>query len=159
MINLPEELENRMQESETENITKILFNQKHILRTCNRVLDCEHCSALSDHMMLLAIACRGVVLSLDQITRDCTRRESRQTRGLEDSHRRRNYWTLSIDDYQVDSEEGWTTIIKVLIVIRLREIQATLERLKGNAAAHSRRTQISVLSGIEQKITNMMTTI
>ena len=147
MFNLLEESESEYHRVGIRNMHIIIAQVKNALRQCNQVLDCNHCSLLSDHMMLAAVVLNKIVSIMGEVSRIYIQRHT--LRGEFDHQS--NGWNLSIGDYSIDLEVEWAAVMKVLITILLERTLDMLGCLKRIARASLRQTQLSMLGATEQK--------
>ena len=147
MFNLLEESESEYYRVGIRNMHIIIAQVKNALRQCKQVLDCNHCSLLSDHMMLAAVVLNKAVSIMGEVSRTYIQRHT--SRGEFDHQS--NCWNLSIGDYSIDLEVEWAAVMKVLITILLERTLDMLDCLKRIAKASLRETQLSMLGATEQK--------
>ena len=147
MVNLLQESETRYHRVEIRNMHIIIAQEKKALNQCNQLLDCNHCSLLSDHMMLAAVVLNKFAFNMEEVSRIYIQRQASRS----DLDHQTNFWDLSIGAYAVDLEVEWAAVMKVLIVILLERALDMLECLKRIAKANLRETQISMLQATEQK--------
>ena len=155
IVAILEESESKVYEVEIRNIDKILAHQKKTLKRCKNALNCTQCNSLSDHMMLLAVVCRKLVSLMEEVVSIFLKRKTFQLRSDSEDKRHRNYWNLLLGDYTIDSEAEWAPIIKVIIVVHLRETLAMLDRLKRIARTSLRDTQLAMLQAIDHRVAKM----
>ena len=117
------------------------------LKHCGQMLDCNHCSLRSDHMMLAAVVLNRLVSVMEDVSHIYIRRRTPRS----DLDHQNKCWNLSLGDYAIDLEVEWAAVMKVLIVIIIQRILGMLECLQQIAKSSLRETQVSMLRATKQK--------
>ena len=155
IVALLEESESKANKIEIQNIHTILAYQKNALKHCTNMLNCTRCNPPSDHMMLLAIVCRKLVSSMEEVVHIFIQRKTSQPTDDNEDDSRQICGKLFFGDYMVDSEVEWAPMVRILIMVLLKGTLRMLNHLKRIARTSLRETQMLMLQAIEDKIGKM----
>lgn len=145
-VSLLEALENKANHVSPHAIDSTLNFQKLALTHCSTILRCRRCTSRSDHMMLLTVVSGKLVALCEKVLGQWKQQIS---------HRKEEQRKILFGEYEVDTTEEWTQIIKVLLLLQLRGIKEFLTQMKLIASNELRHTQLEMLQKSEHCLLRM----
>lgn len=124
------ELEAKSLVAESGTLDSMLASQKYFLSRCNSILDCENCSVRAEYILLLGLLaqnltnlCEATVNKyLDEVRRPPkTPGATIPSPPLSEASNK-----VYLGHYEVGSPQEWHTLMKVLIVMQLQNVQSLL---------------------------------
>ncbi len=139
-------------------VDHVLCFKKRALAQCNAMLDCRNCNALSGFMMLLVVICEKMVASFERLATSCReQQEQHQTPPGVGGWRKAEGTGLAsgqsifLGDYEVDlAEERWC-LVRVLVMLQLKNLGNLLMRLKSVANPWNWETHRTILVSIDRR--------
>ena len=169
ILGLLEELENRASTTDAYTMDSVLAYHKEALNHCIHMVRCSACIARSDYMMLLGVVSDKLITSYEQITNKNT--ESAQ-KGVENNERGTGISSssssgvgggggqareglarvVSLGYYKIDCPTEWEYVMRVLILLQVRQVFELLARMQHIAEETSRGPQVSATRMREQRL-------
>jgi len=127
------ELEAKSLVVEDGTLDSMLASQKEFLSRCKSILDCQYCSMRAEYILLLGLLAQNLTnlcettvnKYLDEVRRPCeTHKILDATNPSPPSSETSN--KVYLGQYEVESPQEWHTLIKVLIVMQLQNVQSLL---------------------------------
>lgn len=127
------ELEAKSLVVENGTLDSMLASQKEFLSRCHSILDCQNCSMRAEYILLLGLLaqnltnlCENTVNKyLDAVQRPSDSHETGDATipspSLSETSNK-----VYLGQYEVDSPQEWHTLMKVLIVMQLQNVQSLL---------------------------------
>ncbi|KAL6719835.1 hypothetical protein ACLMJK_001756 [Lecanora helva] len=134
MFGLTMELEHKSLMADTASLDNKLASQKDFLNRCNAILKCEFCRTRPEYLLLLG-------MFIQNLTNFC---EATVNNYLEGVWSQSDWYstpqsgsdlsnveaTAQLGQYEVDSQQEWNTLMKVLIILQLQSIETLLRGTK-----------------------------
>ena len=171
ILGLLEELENRASTTDAYTMDSALAYHKEALNHCIHMVRCSACTARSDYMMLLGVVSDKLITSYEQIINENT--ESAQ-KGVESNERGSGIASssspssgvgggageareklarvVSLGYYQIDGPTEWEYVMRVLILLQVRQVFDLLARMQHIAEETLRGPQVSATRMREQRL-------
>ena len=131
------ELEARSLVTDTAALDSKLASQKEFLTRCESVLGCATCSIRPEYLLLLGLLTQNLTNSceatvnkyLEEIQTLQKSPENLDTTGHLSTPSRTN-GHAHLGRYQVETPREWSTLMKVLIILQLQNVQTLLRGMK-----------------------------
>ena len=158
-----EELEEKKHIVDPAALDSILTSQRKALAGGSSVLGCSTCIARSEYVLLLGLTterlvslCESAVsLYLEEVQRRSSSRispdgkyQSRTSSGESKQ--------FFLGRYAVESLEEWSSLIRVLIVLHLRNLLTLLAGIKKAAVSGTNVTQLPMVQATERRVGNLI---
>lgn len=128
-----EELERKKHTIDPAALDSILASQKKALVRCNSVLSCSTCAARSEYILLLGLITERLATLCESTVslylKEVQRRSSFRTSSNGKHHSRTSSEETNkvfLGRYEIESPEEWSSLIRVLIVIQIRNLRILL---------------------------------
>ena len=170
-LRLLEEFENRATTTDSSNLDSVLSKQQSALNNCLRMARCVSCAARSDYMILLGVVSDKLITSYEQVVMDKDAKLHAGTDNRDDQEGgkmacsvvssgpisaaapdTRRKCAISFGCYQVDGTTEWEFVVKVLIVLQLRQVFILLAHMQSIAEGTSRDQHVSALRMRKQRL-------
>ncbi len=158
-----EELENQKNTMNSNTLDSVLATHKEGLKNCNAMLQCAHCSARSENMMLLALICEKLVTLSEKLVskylqqakhfqpRITSSKQNTSKGGRDDLVKAKPQAQISFGEYYLDPGLGWEYVIRILILLELRSLKSFMASMKDAASAICG-TQLGVLQAAQRRL-------
>ncbi|KAL8898730.1 MAG: hypothetical protein Q9192_001929 [Flavoplaca navasiana] len=149
----------------------VLAKQQSALNNCLRMARCVSCAARSDYMILLGVVSDKLITSYEQVVMDKDAKLHAGTDNRDDqeggkmacsvvssgpisaaARDTRRKCAISFGCYQVDGTTEWEFVVKVLIVLQLRQVFILLAHMQSIAEGTSRDQHVSALRMRKQRL-------
>ena len=131
------EIENKSLMTETVSLDCTLAWQKKFLSRCNSILECAKCPTRPEYLLLLGLLAQSITNHCESSVNtylEEERRQSTQHRTLDTESdslaslesNNRTY----LGQYAVESPQEWNSLMKVLILLQLQNVQSLLRGMK-----------------------------
>lgn len=128
------ELEAKSLVVENGTLDSMLASQKDFLSRCNSILDCQHCSMRAEYILLLGLLAQNLTNLCESTVNkflEAVRRpsENHETLGATMPSRPLSETSdkVYLGRYEVELPQEWHTLMKVLIVMQLQNVQSLLK--------------------------------
>ena len=160
---LLEDLERKNCLDDPAAIDATLAGQKRAIAQCSTVLSCSTCVARSEYILLLgmiterlAIICESTVaLYLKELQRRSNFRSS-SNGNYSSRSSSQEASTFFLGRYEIESPEEWSSLIRVLIVMQLRNLRSLLGGMKKAASAGTHTTQLPMVQATERRVASLI---
>ncbi|KAL2211733.1 hypothetical protein CC79DRAFT_1393013 [Sarocladium strictum] len=139
MESLLEELEACLHDMGPCKADAALAFQKRAYWQCFQIVNCHTCYLDPDAMMLLTMICDKMVMLNKKIL----------WYTKEDSHVEE---PLTVGEYEMDRQEGWAGVVRVLTAVQLRKVKQLVDRIEASPAIQDKQAQIIVLRSVKQQV-------
>ena len=137
--------------------------QKRALAHCSTVLSCSACVARSEYILLLglitdklATLCESTVsLYLKEVQRRTTSRTNSDC-GHHSRTSSEESSTIFLGCYEIESREEWSSLIRVLIVLQLRNLRSLLGDMNKAATTRTNASHLPMVQATERRLGNLI---
>ncbi|KAI9787984.1 MAG: hypothetical protein M1816_007288 [Peltula sp. TS41687] len=154
VIDLLEERDRKTRKIGIQTLDSTLADQKNAVKHCSKMLNCINCNSTPDHMMLLTVVCRELILWMEEVVRIFIHRPKPPSRA--DNRDEAQQHNILFGSFRVNSESEWAPMIRVLIMVQLQRIADLLERLKRIAETGSWETQRVIVLKTEARVAKLV---
>lgn len=156
---LLEELEKNNNLADPTALDSNLSSQKQALARCKIILKCSSCVARSEYLLILGLLVQKLAASYEASVsvymhglkrHSSVRVESSGARHLQTSSEESR--KIFFGHYEIDSPEEWSSLIRVIICLQLRNFQSLLANMKDAAADGSKVAEMPVVRATERRI-------
>lgn len=127
------ELEAKSLVVESGTLDSMLVSQKDFLRRCNSILDCIDCSVRAEYILLLGLLAQSLTNLCEDTVNKYIEEVQRQLEFPKTSHATipsppssETSNKVFLGQYEIESPQEWHTLMKVLIVMQLQNLQSLL---------------------------------
>lgn len=163
-LGILENLEVKNSRLNLDAVDHVLCFKKQALTQCNAMLDCRNCNALSGFMMLLVVICEKMVASFERLATSCHDQQKQQHHetpsGLggwakADGTGLGKGQSIFLGDYEVDlAEERWS-LVRVLVMLQLKNLGNLLMRLRSVSSPWNWETHRTILVSIDRRFRDL----
>ena len=160
---LLEELEKNNNPADPAALDTNLSSQKQALARCKTILKCSTCVARSEYILILGLIAQRLVTSYEASVsvymQGLQRRSSIrvESNGIGRSQiRSEESEKVFLGHYEIDSPEEWSSLIRVIICLQLREFQTLLADMKDAAADGPKAAEMPVVRATERRIASLI---
>ncbi len=128
------ELEAKSLVFENGTLDSMLASQKDSLSRCNSILDCQNCSMRAEYILLLGLLAQNLTNLCETTVNkylDEVRRPSENDKTLDATipspPSSETSDKVYLGHYKVESPQEWHTLMKVLIIMQLQNVQSLLK--------------------------------
>ena len=129
------ELEAKGLNPDTAPLDTKLSSQKDFLNRCNTLLECAVCRTRPEYLLLLGLFTQNLTSLCEATVSNYlaevqTIPDSRQIRDTNPDPVSKAGTVAHIGQYEIDSQQEWNTLVKVLIILQLQSIENLLRGTK-----------------------------
>ena len=125
-----EKLDVKSHTEELATLDSILVKQKEALGRCGSVLNCAPCMARPEYILLLGLITENLTSHCElTVSKYLCEAQSRHGDTLSGHGQVADTGKVFLGKYEIDSAEEWSSLIRVLIGIQLRQLRTLLQRI------------------------------
>ena len=153
---LLEQVDQQGRDSRTRQPDTLVSLQAQIIKDLTELTKCAKCVAKAEYRMLLFMVCRQLIHHMEQALNDLPSTSD----PVNTSHGNNSLiWHVSIGSFHSQSRQEWTMIMCSLVIMHLKRIAKTLDRLRGLYDTSPQAIESTVATMLKQKINRMVRTL
>lgn len=144
-------------------LDSILAWQRKALAHCSTVLGCSACVARSEYILLLGLITDRLATLCESTVSLYLKEVQRRTTSQTSSDRRHHSRTSSEESstvflgcYEIESREEWSSLIRVLIVLQLRNLRSLLGDMNKAATTRTNASHLPMVQASERRVSNLI---